>query len=140
MVAVDGSDTGNLALNAAIQLAKQDNAVLHIVHVFDELAFSYTARYPNAGEIQKSFVDAGKEILSDAQNKAQKAGVKAETFFQQSLKGISQELADFAKAWPADVIVIGTHGRHGLERLLLGSVAEKLIRLATMPVLLVPGK
>ncbi len=54
-------------------------------------------------------------------------------------KGISQEVADYAKQWPADIIVLGTHGRTGLNRLLLGSVAEKLVRLSTVPVLLIPG-
>jgi nucleotide-binding universal stress UspA family protein len=46
-------------------------------------------------------------------------------------------LAEHAKGWPADLVVIGTHGRRGFHRLLLGSVAEGFVRVATMPVLLV---
>lgn len=139
LVAVDGSDTGNLALLEAIKLAKEQNAELRIVHIFDENAFSYSSRYPNAMKLQKTFIDAGKEVLIDAKKTAEQQKIKVETVFLESLKGISQEVADYAKQWPADIIVLGTHGRTGLNRLLLGSVAEKLVRLSTVPVLLIPG-
>lgn len=140
VVAVDGSNTGNLALFEAIRLAKEQNAELRIVHVFDETALSFSKRYPNAVELQKTFIDAGKDVLTEAKNTAQQQNIKAETIFLESLKGISKELADYAKKWPADIIVMGTHGRSGLDRLLLGSVAEKLVRLSEVPVLLIPGK
>lgn len=140
MVAIDGSETAEMALTTAIQLAKEQNATLNIVHVFDETAFSFSARYPTAPEFQKTFIEAGKEILATGKDKAHQQNVKAETFFLQSLKGISRELIDFTKSHPTDLIVIGTHGRSGIERLLLGSVAEKLVRMATIPVLLIPGK
>lgn len=140
MVAVDGSETGNLALDNAIILAKEQNSELRIVHVFDETALSYSTRYSNAVELQKEFIDAGKDILKEAKKKADQHGIKAETVFLESLKGVSRELADYAKTWPADVIVIGTHGRSGINRLLLGSVAEKLVRLSTAHILLIPSK
>jgi len=140
VVAVDGSNTGNLALFEAIKLAKEQNSELRVVHVFDENALSFSKRYPNAVELQKTFIDAGKDVLTEANNIAQQQNIKVETVFLESLKGISKELVDYAKKCSADIIVIGTHGRTGIDRLLLGSVAEKLVRLSTIPVLLVPGK
>mgnify|MGYP002392576450 CR=1 FL=1 len=53
---------------------------------------------------------------------------------------IPEAIADDAEAWSADLIVIGTHGRRGLSRLFLGSIAEGVIRVATKPVLLIRGK
>ncbi|HAT3869060.1 universal stress protein [Legionella pneumophila serogroup 2] len=44
-----------------------------------------------------------------------------------------------AQSWPADILVLGTHGRHGVKRFLVGSVAESVVRIATMPVLLIRG-
>ena len=52
---------------------------------------------------------------------------------------IPEMIAEEAKTWPADIIVIGTHGRHGMHRLLMGSVAEGVVRMATVPVLLIRG-
>lgn len=140
IVAVDGSNTGNLALFEAIKLTKEQNAELRIVHVFDEAALSFIGLYPNAMELQETFIDAGKKVLAEAKKIADQQNVKAETVFLETLKGISKDLADYAKQWPADIIVMGTHGRSGLDRLLLGSVAEKLVRLSEVPVLLIPGK
>ena len=140
MVAVDGSETSDLALLEAITIAKEHGSKLHVVHVFDEIALSFSAHYPEAAEFKKYFIDSGKEVLSIAKTLAQKRAINVETIFLQSAEGISKKLADYAKTWPADLLVIGTHGRKGIERFLLGSVAEKLVRLATVPVLLVPSK
>ena len=52
---------------------------------------------------------------------------------------ICDAINEEAKSWPADLIVIGTHGRHGFNHLLLGSVAEGVIRLAAKPVLVIRG-
>lgn len=140
LVAVDGSDTANLALKAAAKLAKEQNSKLFIVHVYDETAFSFTSRYPNAVELQRGFIDEGKNILLVAKKTTEQFGINVETVFLESLKGISRALAEYAEKLPADIIVIGTHGRRGLDRLLLGSVAEKLVRLSSVPVLLIPSK
>lgn len=140
LVAVDGSDTSNLALKAAAKLAKEQNSKLFIAHVYDETAFSFKSRYPNAAELQNDFIDEGKNILLVAKKTTEQFGINVETVFLESLKGISRALAEYAEKLPADIIVVGTHGRHGLDRLLLGSVAEKLVRLSSVPVLLIPSK
>jgi len=73
---------------------------------------------------------------------AREAGIKVDTKLV-VIEILTQRICDMineeAKRWPADVIVIGTHGHHGFSHLLLGSVAEGVIRLATKPVLIIPG-
>lgn len=144
LVAVDASETSNLALQAAIRLASEQQASLRIVHVIDTTDInSMGAEYLDQSGILESLTQNGQSILDKAEAAATAAGVaveaslvKIETMNQR----ISEAIASEAEVWPADLIVIGTHGRRGLTRLFLGSVAEGAARLATRPVLLIPGK
>jgi nucleotide-binding universal stress UspA family protein len=84
----------------------------------------------------------GQDILDKAGAVAREAGVSAETaLIKIDTLGqrIPQMIAADAEAWPADLIVIGTHGRRGLSHLFLGSVAEGVARVASKPVLLFRG-
>jgi nucleotide-binding universal stress UspA family protein len=147
-VAVDGSDTSNLALREAIKLAKDQQALLRLVHVVDESP-AYMAM-DNAtiqdsdliAEIKKSLRATGQNILSAGVAMVREAGVTADTAMPTvEMLGprIYDAIEEEAARWPADLIVIGTHGRRGVRRLLLGSVAEGVARIATKPVLLVRG-
>ena len=71
----------------------------------------------------------------------QAAGVKGETKLGEatSLNDVSSLILDGAKAFDADLLVLGTHGRRGFRRLVLGSIAEQCVRHATLPVLLIPA-
>jgi nucleotide-binding universal stress UspA family protein len=74
---------------------------------------------------------------------ARDAGIKAETkLIEATPPGarIASMIAAEAKAWPADMIVIGTHGRRGVDHLLMGSVAEGVVRISPVPVLLIRGR
>ena len=141
LVAVDGSDTSNLALQEAIKLAKEQQAVLRLVHVVDETPTYMTMDTAFAlGDFQKAMREAGQKVLATCAATARQAGVEVDTKFivlqtQRTCDAIIEE----AKRWPADLIVIGTHGRHGFNHLLLGSVAEGVIRLAAGPVLVIRG-
>jgi nucleotide-binding universal stress UspA family protein len=82
-------------------------------------------------------------ILAKAETVARDAGVKAETKLIESTPGgarIASIIAAEAKAWPADLIVIGTHGRRGMDHLMMGSVAENVVRVSPVPVLLIRGQ
>lgn len=143
LVAVDGSDTSNLALQEAVKLAKEQNALLRLVHVVDETpAYSMTdAPFPISA-YQKIMHEAGERLLADCASTIQSAGAKFETkcvVIDSLLKRICEAISEEAKSWPADLIVIGTRGRHGFDRLLLGSVAEGVIRIASKPVLIIRG-
>ena len=143
LVAVDGSDTSNLALQEAIRLAKEQQAVLRLVHVVDETPAYMTMDMPySIADYQKAMREAGQKVLATCAATAHQAGIEVDTQFV-VLELLAQRICDAineeAKRWPADLIVIGTHGRHGFNHLLLGSVAEGVIRLATKPVLAIRG-
>lgn len=146
LVAVDASQTGELALRTAVGLAAEMQARLRIVHVVDAAHINMSAEFPTLSEVtevSESIVKAGQKVLSDAEATAAAAGLVAETHLitiDTLNQRIPEVIANDAEAWPADLIVIGTHGRRGLSRLFLGSVAEGVARVATKPVLLIRGK
>lgn len=143
LVAVDGSDTAQQALQEAVKLAQELKAKLRIVHAVDIVNLNLGTEFPNPIEIADALTQGGEEILRKAQAVAQQAGVAAETrLIEIDTLGhrIPEMIAADAEAWPADLIVICTHGRRGLSHLLLGSVAEGVVRVATKPVLLIRGK
>ena len=143
LVAVDASQTGELALETAIGLAAESQGQLRIVHVVDTANVNIGAELADQYKVSESLVDNAQKILNPAERIADAAGVAAEASvitIDALNKRIPEAIADDAEAWSADLIVIGTHGRRGLSRLLLGSVAEGVTRLATKPVLLVRGK
>lgn len=143
LVTVDGSNTSNLALQEAINLAKESGGQLRIVHVIDEVSFDLYQEVVEPGEILKAITKSGQSILDKAQAAVHAAGVKAEIRLLEIEKlgrRIPDMIAQEADAWPADLIVIGTHGRRGFNHLLMGSIAEGVVRIATRPVLLVRGK
>ena len=142
LVAVDGSHTSELALQEAIRLAGEVRALLRIVHVVDNVNLNLSAEFPNPTEIWDAMIKGGQAILRKAGAMANEAGIAVETgLIEIDTFGhrIPEIIAADADAWPADLIVIGTHGRRGLSHLLLGSVAEGVVRVAAKPVLLIRG-
>jgi len=144
LVAVDGSNTSDLALAEALKLAAEHQAQLRIVHVVDVLAFfAGEPAFLNIVALEKAIVESGERILERAVASAGGAGIQAETKLLR-VEEFSQRIADMivgeATAWPAELIVVGTHGRRGLSHLFLGSVAEGIVRISQVPVLLIRGK
>jgi len=81
---------------------------------------------------------AGNKLLDDAAALAAAEGIAAERrLLESGKKRVSHLIAEGATEWQADLIVVGTHGRHGFDRMVVGSVAEKLVRIAETSVLLV---
>lgn len=143
LVAVDGSHTADQALQEAIKLAKELRAKLRIVHAVDIVNINLGAEFPNPSELSDAITKSGQEILRKAEAVARTAGIPVETrLIEIDTFGhrIPEVIAADAEAWPADLIVICTHGRSGLSHLFLGSVAEGIVRVATKPVLLIRGK
>lgn len=142
LVAVDGSQTGELALQMAIRLATQFQAHLRIVHVVDITNINLGAEFPEQSGVPRN-IEEGKDLLQRSETAAVAAGVVTESnliTIETLAQRIPETIADDAETWPADLIVIGTHGRRGLRRLFLGSVAEGVARVASTPVLLVRGE
>ncbi len=143
LVAVDSSDTGALALQTAIGLATGWQAQLRVVHVVDLANINLGADFVDQPRGTEDLVKGGEEILRRADETAAASGVAFESqlvTIETLRPGVSEAIASDAEAWGADLIVIGTHGRRGLRRLVLGSVAEGVARAASVPVLLVRGK
>ena len=143
LYATDFSKASARALDEAIRLAKQNHAELLVVHVI-EPAGQYAAGEDFAGaELYMKMEEAAEQ---DAQRSMQKlmrklkqARVDAKSLL---LKGLAahEQIVKAAKSRKANMIVIGTHGRTGLSKLVMGSVAGKVVSLASCPVVVVRGK
>ena len=142
LVPVDGSTTSQLGLQHAIGLAKDQHARIRIVNVLDEMALApMIDGYPaDMTRILESMREAGDKAVEKGAALAKRANVKADTAIVDARgRVVSDVILEEAKGFRADLIVMGTHGRRGLNRLILGSDAERVLRDAPVPVLLVRG-
>ena len=140
MVAVDGSDTSAKGLREAIALAKDQRAKLAIVHVIDIVVVFGAGQFPGA------YIEATRELARETIEKARKtavdAGIEPEVQSPEIVTSgyhVADTIAQLACDWKTDLLVIGTHGRRGVSRMLIGSVAERVVRVAPCPLLLVRG-
>jgi nucleotide-binding universal stress UspA family protein len=140
LVPVDGSSTSDLGLAEAIKLAQLTRAKLVLVHIVDMIAVSAAPPAQAAGLVE-AMREAGEEVLARNRLTAEKAGVATESFRLESMSHrVSQLVVEEAGRRNADLIVMGTHGRRGVGRMLLGSDAEQVVRSAPVPVLLVRAR
>lgn len=136
LVAVDGSYTSSLALHEAFKLARETKAQLHLVHVIDVTPTVEGGFNPET--FLQMIREEGNNLLNQVADQAGQAGVNAETVMLEAKpRKFSKAIANEARRWQADLIVMGTHGRIGIARLVLGSVAEGVLHIAPVPVLLV---
>jgi len=140
LVPVDGSSTSNAGLREAIRLAQGQGAELQLVHVADQ-HFITMMGMENAtavDDLLAGVLKAGKRILHNAEQLVRKADLESTSVLLETLTGPAADpIVRQAKKWHADLIVIGTHGRRGVRRLLMGSDAEQILRTSPVPVLLV---
>jgi nucleotide-binding universal stress UspA family protein len=140
LVAVDGSPTADRALDEAIQLAQKLGSELVIAHIIDNSYLMYDVGYVDVGAFTEALVKQGNQIVADARAKAEKAGVHVHSVVVDDPIGtfdIGTAIEQAAHNVGAQALVLGTHGRRGFRRLFLGSVAESVVRMSTLPVLLV---
>ncbi|WP_427914978.1 universal stress protein [Ramlibacter sp. MMS24-I3-19] len=136
LVPVDGSEPSHKAVASAVDLALQHGARLRLLNVFD--AMDYLTGYEVSASVLDDARRCADRVLEEARRPADVAGVPCEVHCADGLgTRLGDVVAADARAWEADLIVIGSHGRRGLGRLLLGSGAEEILRLAPVPVLLV---
>lgn len=138
LVATDFSDASRPALGAAVILAKQFGAKLTLAHSFDPSPLAPLATRPVSGAAQLQIEQEMERRITEELERLRKdelseiADVETELLIGPSP---ADELVKLAKKKNVDLIVIGTHGRTGLSHLLIGSVAEKVVRHAPCPVL-----
>lgn len=140
LVPIDGSEASMIGLRQALALAKDQNARVRILNVVDESVL-VSMMDPAGATVYTDVIgtlrDDGQRVLAKARAAAEKQGVRAETVqIESRARPVSEIILAEARRSKADVIVMGTHGRRGLNRLLLGSDAERVLRDAPVPVLL----
>jgi nucleotide-binding universal stress UspA family protein len=140
IVPIDGSQTSNQALATALRMARESQGCIRLVHVVEELAYltGYDQFGGYSGDLIKVMRETGGKILADGMAMAQAQGVACESALYDNFgERLPEVVADEARRWQADLIVVGTHGRTGLSHVLLGSVAERVVQTAPCPVLTV---
>lgn len=141
LVAVDGSEASNKGLREALRVAKAEAAKLFILHVVnDYLVIAAMGGVAPPRDLGPTLRESGERILARAKALAAKQRLKAVVVLREVLSGPAAEaIVREAKKQRVDLIVLGTHGRRGVGRLMLGSDAEQVARSASVPVLLVRG-
>jgi len=142
MVALDQSFMTGRVLETAIELAKSTGARIAVCHAIDETILSQrevAMMLPNSVGKTEARLRLGAEgFLGKAAETVRAAGVEVEIKVVESeQKHVSDMLIDAAAEWHADLLVVGTHGRRGIERYFVGSVAERLVRKGRRSLLLV---
>ena len=139
LVPVDGSPTSIAGLKEAAKLAKNLHAKLFLLHVVDEtIVFNTPEGGINLEPILDEMKRGGKRLLRRAEKLASALGATPDSELRESAGArIADVIVERAKRWRSDLIVMGTHGRRGVNRMLMGSDAELVVRNASAPVLLV---
>ncbi|HUK00757.1 MAG TPA: universal stress protein [Steroidobacteraceae bacterium] len=139
LVPIDGSGTARRGLEEAVRLAKSLGGRIRLMHVVDELVvMSPDVTGTLTPEILEQLRAYGAKVLAAGAAVARAAGVEVDTRLLEAMGGlVGEQVIREAAAWPADVIVCGTHGRRGVRRIVMGSDAEYIVRHAPVPVLLV---
>ena len=140
LVPIDSSPPSQAGLDEAIRLAQASGARLLLVHVMDELSFAngFETGQTYCAELLPMMKRRAEALLEKSRARADAAGVPAETALREGYCGtVPESIVQFAASWGAGLIVVGTHGRHGIGRFVLGSDAEQILRTSPVPVLLV---
>ncbi|MFB6198524.1 MAG: universal stress protein [Halobacteriaceae archaeon] len=135
LVPTDGSAASRKAAKHAIALASEQGAEIHAIYVINSASFSGLTVESSWEGVSEMLREEGQDAVDEVVELATEADVRVETTL---LTGTpSQEIVRYAENQDCDLIVMGTHGRGGIDRLLLGSVAERVVRASDVPVLTV---
>ena len=142
LVPVDGSPTSDRGLQEAIRLAKLTGAQIRLLHVVDIVSVYAISgegyAVPASVDILEPVRQGGREIVRVARDAVTSQGIAADTAMRENSAGrVADLIVQEALDWHADLIVLGTHGRRGVQRMVVGSDAELVVRRAPVPVLLV---
>jgi nucleotide-binding universal stress UspA family protein len=136
LVPTDGSEGADRAVEHALELAATYDATVHALFVVDTAALvDLDEAAVDSDLVAESLGDRGQEAVERIADRAEAAGVDVETAVERGRP--VRAILDYVEAQDVDLVVMGTRGRSGLDRLLLGSVAEKVLRRSPVPVLTV---
>lgn len=132
LVATDGSKFSEAAVCYAMRLAKDTKAKLTVIHVANVHGYVEVLWH----DMKKRYREEGEKILEEVKEHCSLEGVNAEMLLEEGIPYL--KIVDTAKRLHCDLIVLGSHGHSGLEKILLGSVAERVIGISPVPVVVVP--
>jgi nucleotide-binding universal stress UspA family protein len=137
-VGIDFSDAKTPVIEAAIELAKPLGATLHLIHIISPVpSFVGYAEYAYPGiDEREAELEAEKKKVQGAVDDLHARGIDAHGYMKE-METVAG-LIEFAKHHDADLLIVGSHSRNFLSRVLLGSTAEGVIRKSEIPVLVVP--
>jgi len=135
LVPTDGSECADSAVEHAIDIARQYDAELHVLSVVDARDVSHSAPAISIEQVEQTLRERAESVVEEVAARAEEAGVSVVTAVEPGLP--DDAVVEYADEHDCDLIVMGTHGRTGLERYLLGSVTERTVRRSTVPVLTV---
>ncbi|MCD4801108.1 MAG: universal stress protein [Methanococcoides sp.] len=138
MVATDGSEQNKKAISYGIEFAKLSGAKLYVVYVVDTAAFASIPMDAGWEMMYELLETEGKDASNQVVELGEAQGLEIESAVLEGHP--SNEIIEFAEGNDIDMIVIGTLGKSGIDRFLLGSVAEKVTRNSKVPVLVVRGE
>lgn len=135
LVPTDGSDATARAVHEAVALAAAHDATIHALYVLNTASFASIPTESSVEGVSEMLEREGETALDEVETVARDRGVPVERV---TLDGSpAREIVRYAEREDCDLIVMGTHGRGGIDRLLLGSVAERVVRSSSVPVLTV---
>lgn len=142
LIPTDGSPSSNAVLEHAARLAHDQDAKVKLITVVDETLGDHVGgelAWIEPELLRENLLAGARKSLEGVVARAKEGGLDAESELIESTDGrIDRAILNAAASWEADLLVITTHGRHGLARLLLGSTAETLVRKGSLPILVVP--
>jgi nucleotide-binding universal stress UspA family protein len=135
LVPTDGSDYSIHAAEYAISIAKTHDAQIMVVYVLDEVVIDRFSKITEREDIERELKADGQRYINYILGLAEKEGVKATSLIAKGRP--FEQIVHLSDGLETDLIVLGTYGRRGAERILIGSVAERVIEYARCPVLVV---
>jgi nucleotide-binding universal stress UspA family protein len=135
LIPTDGSDYSIKAAEYGISIAKTHDAQIMVVYVLDEVVIDRFTKVTEREDIERELKTDGQRYISYIMGLAEKAGVKASSLIAKGRP--FEQIVHLANGLEMDLIVMGTYGRRGAERILIGSVAERVIEYSHCPVLVV---
>jgi nucleotide-binding universal stress UspA family protein len=140
LLAVDGSRSSDLALSQAITIAKATGAEVKVLYVVDDSDIYLDAGYFDPREVINNLAAHGRKVLDATIAGLGEAGIRCNAQLDEKPVApgrISSTIVTEADSWDADLIVMGTHGRRGVRRMMMGSVSEGVVAKSNKPILLV---
>jgi nucleotide-binding universal stress UspA family protein len=143
LVALDGSETSARAFDAALRVADDSHALLHPLYLIDVPLVAFDTPGFDPQVIRDAFRHEGERVIGDARKRMAAQQVNGNPRIVETTgpgEDVAHRIELAAAECAADLIVMGTHGRRGFRRLVLGSVADRVLRIARRPVLLIPAQ